>query len=403
MNKKILNFTEKSLVSVSENAYEDTNDNIISVGYGFKKVGNFFTNEKSLVFGVKQKKKISDIDPADVIPEFVSVDGHIIKTDVIESAEIKPMACDPSFYAWQFSTPQNQTKIRPIQGGVSAINYTEMYGSSCTLGFLAKDNYDDTIVGISNVHCAATEPFAPNDTSLYKGVYAANEIIQPSESSDPNDIIAFLKRIIFLKRDSSNQADVAVYSLNKDFVQSTYKQVGLSISNDLPFATSSEIDNLLSSDPDLYSSGRTTGAKGEGGVKLKVNQINATIQVGTYGTIVPAVIKFTNVIGFIAVPSAETRPFSEQCDYPIKGGDSGSALIANINGTKKIIGLVFAGSVDRYGVCKQGFACNIQSVAYAANISSLSSSNPQPAPILATASKITSTLKGSTARTSFLR
>jgi hypothetical protein len=385
MNKKILNFTESNLSVVSEKSYDATDDNIISVGYGFKRIGDLVTNEKSLIFGVKQKKKLDELNEDEIIPAYVSVDGQVIQTDVVEMAEVTTMVnCGGDFYAWQSSPPPNQGLIRPIEGGSSAINYTEMAGYACTLGFLAKDNYDGAVVGISNVHCAATEPFAPVNPTLYNGVYVTNQIVQPSETAQPElDGVAFLKRISFLKPSSSNQADVAVYSLNKDFVQSTYKQVGLSsINNDLPFATCSELADLLKTDPYLYSSGRTTGPKGEGDIKLKINRINTTIQVGYYGDQNPKIIKFTDVIGFIAVPSSEVakgRPYSIQCDWPIKGGDSGSCLIADINGEKKIIGLVFAGSIQN-GICKEGFACNIQSVALAANIRSLASESGPVSP-----------------------
>jgi len=64
---------------------------------------------------------------------------------------------------------------------------------------------------------------------------------------------------------------------------------------------------------------------------------------------------FTDLISFVAT-SGSTRPFSI-CNYPIWHGDSGSALIADIEGTKKIIGLCFAGSTT------VGVACRIDHVA----------------------------------------
>ncbi len=51
------------------------------------------------------------------------------------------------------------------------------------------------------------------------------------------------------------------------------------------------------------------------------------------------------------------------CPYPIYGGDSGSALAAQINGVWKIIGLVFAGSPY------YGYANRIDQVAAQLNIS----------------------------------
>ena len=51
------------------------------------------------------------------------------------------------------------------------------------------------------------------------------------------------------------------------------------------------------------------------------------------------------------------------CDYPIWHGDSGSALIADFSGTKKIIGLCFSGSD------KVGLACRIDRISSLINIS----------------------------------
>ena len=56
------------------------------------------------------------------------------------------------------------------------------------------------------------------------------------------------------------------------------------------------------------------------------------------------------------------------CTYPINAGDSGSALVADFGGTRKIIGLVFAGSYFNNQVTR-GLANRIDKVAEQIDIS----------------------------------
>ena len=63
---------------------------------------------------------------------------------------------------------------------------------------------------------------------------------------------------------------------------------------------------------------------------------------------------FTDVIAFVKpsvsssyLPSGSGTS-SATCPWPVWGGDSGSTLIANIGGVRKIIGLVFAGNGASY-------------------------------------------------------
>ena len=52
----------------------------------------------------------------------------------------------------------------------------------------------------------------------------------------------------------------------------------------------------------------------------------------------------TSVFHILLVRQTTTN--GNSCYYPINSGDSGSALLANINGEIKIIGLCFAGSTS---------------------------------------------------------
>ena len=71
------------------------------------------------------------------------------------------------------------------------------------------------------------------------------------------------------------------------------------------------------------------------------------------------------------VASASTTTDGDACFYPINSGDSGSALLADFNGTLKIIGLCFAGSTSGSpdGYFTVARACRIDRVAQQLNIS----------------------------------
>jgi hypothetical protein len=385
-SENILNsekFEGMSLEGILNKCHEITNEEIVSVGYGFKKVDGKITNEKCIIFGVSEKLPIDQISEADLIPDKLKILGGSLKTDVVERPKMIPLSACSDFQSWKTSPPSNRNKIRPIKGGLSAINSTDKGGFACTLGFLAKDNLDDSIVAVTNIHCSASEPFiAGSDT--YNGIYAANEMIQPSEEYGSMDIqVGFLKRLKYLDLNGYNYSDVSIYSLlNSEFDSSSYQQHGLNIDSPPPFATTQEINDLLKTDPFLFSSGRTTGAKGQGAVKLRVSQINATVTIGGWGS-TSQIISFRDCIGFVATPNSQ-RPFDEECDNPIFRGDSGSALIADINGIKKIIGLVFAGSAElennEVKRIMEGFACRIDRVACDICISEFSPAAVTPTP-----------------------
>ena len=110
----------------------------------------------------------------------------------------------------------------------------------------------------------------------------------------------------------------------------------------------------------LYSSGRTTGPKGGATCALRVFSLFTVVTPGykLQNLIVPAT--FLDTIKFV---KPENDPsLSTICDNPVYSGDSGSILIADFSGVRKIIGLVFAASGVN-GVFYYGYACRIDRVA----------------------------------------
>jgi hypothetical protein len=241
-----------------------------------------------------------------------------------------------------------------------------------TLGFIAVDNAKNALVGVTNNHVVIGNAFY---TAL-RNASPVNEyqdiVWQPSpwETNPPNTnsayVIGEVARYVPIHANAYNQVDGALVTIAPSTVTNaeSFKQYGLAYSTPMPFATAAEIDQLLYTNPPIYSSGRTSGVKFGGLCGLRVFTVNQIIPVGSSsppppsgynldGTKVP--VTFSRIIGF-------TRTNAD-CPFPIQGGDSGSALIADFNGVYKIIGLVFAGSTY------YGFACRIDEVASQLNIS----------------------------------
>ena len=65
--------------------FEETSDNIIAVGYGYKTKNNLLTTEKSLIFKVKEKLDFSQIPENELIPKTITFSGITFNTDVIQS------------------------------------------------------------------------------------------------------------------------------------------------------------------------------------------------------------------------------------------------------------------------------------------------------------------------------
>jgi hypothetical protein len=375
--------------------YDKTPENVVAVGYGYKMVSGQFTEDKCITFTVKKKKRESRLSKEELIPKEIKVSENLtLKTDVKEGEIKKLFNFDQSCgFGPPFSNGSANRGIhRPVKGGSSVTNASVGAGWAGTFGFIAVDNVDNCLVGVSNCHVAVDDGFiAPErgaEACLTDDYYeicpidltysnsAFTDIVQPAfaDGGSSGNYIGKLKRYLPFSSKRINKGDAALFTLNKDLVSlsESWKQVGLNIDSPMPFATSSEIDNLLETNPDLYSSGRTTGPKGEGVVKLKISEINITVSIyqdvnASDGSTDEKLVTFGRCLGYVAT-SSPTTPLTQICAYPVAGGDSGSALIADIDGEKKIIGLVFAGS-SIGDVDIEGIACRIDDVANALCIS----------------------------------
>jgi hypothetical protein len=365
--------THKELLNKLEEYHTNTDDNIVGVGYGYKTINGIITDTESIVFTVKQKIPKEKLTKEQLLPKQIEISNKIIPTDVIQDQF--ETFCDSNFYLWQNTgyTVPNRGIFRPVKGGISFTNYTSLGGFVGTLGFLAKDNDTNSIVGVSNNHVLVNDAFICSERS-------SNEVltnIKGDISTQPNESgtmglqykIGSVKKYQPIYENEYNLIDAALSTISGSCVDSilSVNQEGLSFEGPFPFASTAEIDGILNNispyyNPVLYSAGRTTGAKGEDVTKLLVYQFPAVASVAYNRQGTNVSVDYTDLIWFIAT-TGTTRPIGFVCPYPIWHGDSGSALIADLNGTKKIIGLVFAGSTYT------GLACRIDHVKNLLNIS----------------------------------
>lgn len=345
------------------------------VVYGPKfKNGEYLKDKKCIVYGVEKKLPFSQLNDDQIIPKTINIDGVEYATDVIERKKLKPQLC------FQPNDPEVQflrSRVRPLSGGleispvqsfVRNTNGTFSYWVG-TLGFLAIDNSDGRLVGVTNAHVMLEDAFENSgknrngqtssiaDPKVYPGFGTfPNRVLQfGSNTSTFNfntDAIGTPKRYIPFTPTGINYVDGALFTINQGAVNSFSAAQALEDTYAMPFCTTIEIDELLVLNNPIYSVGRTTGPKGP----------NCPMEVFYYGS---ATVAFERQGIEIDTEWEDLiwYRFIDGSDSPSLGGDSGSAVIADIDGTYKIAGLLFAGNGD------ESVACRIDRVAQQLNIS----------------------------------
>jgi hypothetical protein len=380
---------------------------IKSVGYGHKHKNGIETDELSIVFSVYNKKPLSELSDSKIIPTYINVDGVDIKTDVIENkTNLVFLGCYAENDAEILKLRSNPQLLSPIKGGQEIVQFPTNWElqqdntykiNTGTLGFFAIDNEDGKVVGVTNNHvaCYDKRQNADRNNNIYSNNNPAYNLFQPIKlqgtdsffspsvlvRESPTVISAnspfnTMKRYLPFKVGGVvNYVDVALLSLKNSVVFTNDSRkfhqpdstINLNSNNGeyFPFATTSEINNLLISDPTVYSVGKTTGPKGWGNsdsCKLKIVSSFESSDISYVHEGVSYIVKFSDFI---------TYSHRDNSDGAIGEGDSGSALLAEIDGTVKIIGLVFAGYIQEgQNTGDTGVACRIDRVADEINIRS---------------------------------
>lgn len=342
--------------------YSGTPDYVTSVSLGYKYKNNIKTNEQCIVFGVKQKKQLSEIPKNEILPTTVSINGKIFKTDVIELPEFKASVC------WDYNpmvgepigtgNPDpmiipHRRRQRPLKGGISTTNLTrnEILNvlSAGTLGLIVVDEIDNRLVGLTNNHVITENGFVASERNLTFNAINTYEqkIIQPADldGGEEKDSVGKVKRYFPLTENSNNLIDAGLVTINC-VDENSYNLLQTNIGYKLDFASSQEIDNLLSSNSPIIKAGRTTGPLGGTNCEIEISQINALVTVGGYfnnGSTVQ--VDFEDCLLF---------KFKDNSLGVGISGDSGSVIVGEINGTWKIVGLMFASdSQGSFGVANR--------------------------------------------------
>ena len=417
--------TEEINIKLKE--WHENTPSDIGVGYGFKQTNGSYTNEICIQFLVEEKKPLSGLTENEILPSEIIVNENLtIKTDVVQVGKVEVLQCStttpitnppPACEPFILTAPTNRSAFATLKGGISisSVNQGNAVG---TLGMIVQDINTNALVGLTNNHVVVgnsiaaqyqnLNPILGNSFPITNEITPSNFSCQPGEFGYQSNlkygqVIRYVPLVPFWTSASNippgngysspiltpkNRVDGALVSIdcNKIDFNNSWKISGFEtlMVNPLPFATTAEIDNLLVTNPELYSSGRTTGPKGLGtpGCSLKVFGINVSstvggykwhnsggVQYGTWGDYENRLISFYKPSGNSSQPN---------CLWPCAGGDSGSVLIANF-GTQvqpnfKVIGLVFAGnspypststafnSTTTYSQWL-GFACRIDDVA----------------------------------------
>ena len=343
--------------------------NANSISYGYKFVGNIQTDELCISFGVDQKKSISELLDSEIIPSSITIGNQVLKTDVFEAGKVELLACNA--YCGTFMGPNsaaNRAFTRPLVGGLS-MQISNLPGYVGTMGFIGVDTNTQALVGVTNNHVLIQDAFYTSDRSLINGVYQneyspINKVYQNGEFYPPplNYEIGRSLKYVPIQQAGYNKVDCGIFSINESdiatgTISSSVMQAGVAYTDPLPFATTIEINNLLTTNPMLYSSGRSTGPKGGTGCPMRIKSIFMAFPIPYKKQGVSTIVYFQDQLEFV---KPENDPsLSVTCPNPIIGGDSGSALIADFGGVRKIIGLVFASRSDT----NTGYANRIDNVA----------------------------------------
>lgn len=384
-----MNDAEKVIKWIREVDIKTLPYNVVGIGWGYKKKQDVETGDYGIIFTVKEKKPLEELDPREIIPKNlnVSVDGLqkiSVSTDVVE-----PVICKKIAYC---NTPsntldpvkQNRMRTRPLVGGVESM--TDWGNFVGTLGILVKDKTDGQIVALSNNHVFANSQvmacfLTPNEmgttSTLEISGYQPTGILR---TTPQNDYIGECKRAVMI---GDAEPIIVDYYVNSPIIQLTscdaailklsdYTLInslcspnilGFDIKAPYEFANDLEIDSLgpggSNSGAPIFRSGRTLGAFGFPGNTY-------SCQISVYSLNFAYVGYYSNFISYFD----NSFYFRGNNVTAGAGGDSGSAIFALFNRNNpslsawKLIGLLFAGGPSEiYSV-----GCRITAIANALNI-----------------------------------
>lgn len=360
-----------SLADTIAELYEATPDNVVAVSYGHKTTDGVDTGALAVIFHVKEKKPLADLAAEDVLPATVECEGVTYSTDVKEDDLQVEFATGTCYQANTAASAAHRERVRPLRGGIS-ISDQDGVTSAGTVGGLFLDTTDNTVVGLTCAHVLVEDmslnSIKPQNVSTYAQDFSADVIQQPSslDAGGPSgaNAVGFIKRFYPVVTSTTNPIDAAVFGIARSEVESildstSNKQLGAEFN--LPAASTAEINALLMNPkPMLEKYGRTTGATGGVTCPIYATGLNATVAIQTVLQTTSVSYLYSSCILF---QYQNTDANGKKYGNVLVPGDSGALLIADFNGTKKIVGLCFAVATSaNENQYTTGIACRIDSV-----------------------------------------
>jgi len=327
---------------LTQKLLNETPENVHSVGYGFKEVDGKLTDELSIIFGVSEKRPLSSIPENEILPfEVSSNDGNVFSTDVIQIPQLSAYYCYADSNTVEPVSLHRQSRTSYIGGIRVSMDVIGQPGtaSTGTMGLICKDTTDNTLVALTNAHVGV---HAPRSASAQLSSFDNKQATIYQALPWSNQSTMKLKRYVPFS-DTSNTIDAAVLAITNSSRVDTltaFKQLNLDYGN-VDFATTTEINGLVSNRNPVFKAGARTGPVGWPGsspwgsdlCSLTATQIGASVNVA-----------FEDYTGQYTIPFTTCIIYRGTNTVASDSGDSGSAVCALINNEWKVFGLTFAGA-----------------------------------------------------------
>lgn len=311
---------------------------VTDVGLGLRRVKGRLTQELAVVVHVDQKRPEAELGKSAIVPKLV---GNL-RTDVTEEL-------DPAYFFPGDGPPlpEDRTRVRPLLSGVSLSTSPDHAG---TLGFFARRNSDNKPVLVSNYHVLY------RDRGLLDITGETHEALQPPRGSDTRvgDVI-----------DGAIGGSVdAAFALLDEEGSSCCCQAPIKHENKTRNTETGSANNAVQMTGirraqvnDLVTkTGRTTD-KTLGRIVNVNKAVNGAVDYSDFDLPAGASFNFDNLI-MIVTWDPVANDFDDTVDFG-QSGDSGSAVV---NEAGEIVGLYCLGYVDTTNNRHFGFACHIEDV-----------------------------------------
>jgi hypothetical protein len=289
--------------------------NVVGVGTGLRVRNGEFTDEVCVQVFVERKLAPEALDAWQTVPARVpGYEGANVRTDVIEAPVPDALQADT-------------TRYRPVPGGCSI--GPEATVSAGTLGGWACDELDETTVLVSNNHVISNLDAMP----------ALRRIVQPARLDGgvlPGDVIGRLKR----HQQVNTVANPPTVPVPTSVVDAAIGSIdaGIDIDHDV-LAIGPAIYELRAPalNMNVQKRGRTTQLTTNGRVTTVGATFNCTYRNRT---------RISQIQNAFRITSTNLQPFGSP-------GDSGSLIFdqaaGQLNGTRPVVGLLYAGGTIRVG------------------------------------------------------